>query len=519
LSETRGDPAGRLRHELVLAAVLFTVAVAQYSAVFTYFAQDDVTHLLRAAGGGAPVPWPRPLSEGLAFRLGYRAFGLAPFGYHALNLGLHLIDTIAVYALARWWIPSRLAAGAAAVLFGCSSIAFTPLHWATGVIELLAAAFLLAATLLHLESRRRGDRWRWAAAVTALAAMLSKETAAGWILVVAFLEADRPRAMSPLRAMAPATLSLAVFLIVLIASGRPFHVTEAYAMTGAPASLARSLSTYAAWSVAIWDPIRDVIAVPDSRDWMIGVPVLLATVALLVRSRGANAKAARFGVVWWLAFLLPVLPLLHHAYLYYLYIPWTGAAIALAAAGHGLLARFRHGALIGASLLSGFVILESRNVTLRETATREALPVDRTMRDALLLSHALPALDRADLPRGTRVVFVNPLPGRRFDLMTGTPTRPEDEGHRRSYFPLEAAMRGGETFRLFLPDLVYGGFRTTIPPGMEEDVEYFHYEQRGWLERWGNGPGALMRQARVQMDGRHWAAAESTLRRIRESER
>src|SRR5207247_2645854 len=73
---------------------------------------------------------------------------------------------------------------------------------------------------------------------------------------------------------------------------------------------------------------------------------------------------------------------------------------------------------------------------------------------------------------------------------------------------------GGETLRLFVPQIVYLGFTTTIPPGWE-DAECFHFEQRGWLEPWGHGAHALLLQARTQQVGGLEAAAESTLRRVR----
>jgi hypothetical protein len=112
------------------------------------------------------------------------------------------------------------------------------------------------------------------------------------------------------------------------------------------------------------------------------------------------------------------------------------------------------------------------------------------------------------------VLFVNPVPRGRFDLMTGSPTRAQDLALRRSYLPLEAALRDGETLRLFLPGIVYLGFTTGIPAG-SEDAECFYFEQRGWLDYWGRGQRALLRQASIQADGHRWAAAESTFARVR----
>jgi hypothetical protein len=274
--------------------------------------------------------------------------------------------------------------------------------------------------------------------------------------------------------------------------------------------------TYVRWSVALHEPIRDLVAAIDPRAWRVGLPVSVAGIAALALSRGTARRPAVVGAGWWLAFLLPVLPLIHHTYLYYLYVPWAGGAVAVAALGRIAVERVRRprGIALGVLAAAGFALAESRNVMIRETAVRDALPADRTIRDATLIRHALVSLHEAALPPGTRVVFVNPVPRRRFDLVTGAPTRSEDVPDRTPYMPLESAMRGGETLRLFMPGLVYGGFTTTIRPE-HESAEAFHYEQRGWLRRWGRGQEALLRQAEVQRAAGQWAAADSTLRRAR----
>jgi hypothetical protein len=195
----------------------------------------------------------------------------------------------------------------------------------------------------------------------------------------------------------------------------------------------------------------------------------------------------------------------------------VGAALALAAGARAALARLPRPLASAAGLLAlaGFALIETRNGALRERATRDALPVDRTVRDAALLSNALPALRAAGLPAGTAVGFVNPIPRRRFDLVTGAPTREQDLGQRAPYLPLEAALRGGETLRLFLPGLVDRGFATTIPREWT-DVECFLFEQRGYLERWGRGANALMRQGEFQLAAGAWEDAAASFRRARE---
>jgi hypothetical protein len=497
---------------IVLAALVFGRALG------TFFAQDDITWLSRAAGLESSSGVVRPLSARIAFGIEYALFGLDPRGYHAVNLALHMVSVVLVYALGLRLTGSRAVGGAAATLFGVSAIAFTPLHWATGIVELLTGCLLLGATLLWLEARHGSGRWRWVAALLALAAMSSKETAAAWVLVVALIEARGPRRERRWRVLLPAVAVSVLFAVAFLATGqaRPVDSAGAYAGSASPLLLAHNLSTYALWCVALHEPIRDVVAAADPRAWRIAVPLLLALGLALWRQPRTARYPVEIGMGWWLAFLLPVLPLAHHTYLYYLYIPWAGGAIAAAALGRALCARCprRLALAIGLVALGGYALVEARNVAVRETATRDALPVDRTMRDAVLLSHALPVLRAAALPPGTRVAFVNPVPRARFDVMTGSPTRPEDRSRRESYWPLEAALRGGETLRLFLPGIEYLGFANTIPPDWE-DAECFRFEQRGWLEPWGRGQRALMRQAAVQLAAREWSAAESTFRRVR----
>ncbi len=513
-AEPRRPPA-RPRPPAAFLAPALVLAVAVHGrALGTFFAQDDITLLSRSAGLVPPGGLFRPLAQA-AFRGEYALFGLDPLGYHVVGLALHLLAVALLYALALRLTRSRGTAAAAAVLFGTSAIAFTPLHWATSVGELLAADLLLGATLLWPGGGEVAPARRWGAALLALAAMSCKEIAAGWVIVVALLDRGSPRR---LRALLPALLVSVLFVVVFVLTGqtRQLDSAGAYALSGSPWFLARNLSTYLAWCAALQDPVRDVVAAADPRAWRLAVPlVVLAAMILWGRPR-AERRPVEIGAGWWLAFLLPVLPLLRHTYLYYLYVPWAGGAIAVAAVGRSLLAHLprRVGLALAVAALAGFVGLEARNVALRETATRDALPVDRTLRDALLLRHALAGLRAAALPAGARVAFVNPVTRPALDLMTGAPTRPEDRGARRSFWPLEAAMRDGETVRLFLPGVEYLGFARTIPPEWE-DAECFHFEQRGWLEPWGSGARALARQAEVQLAAGDREGAARTLARMR----
>jgi hypothetical protein len=501
-----------------LGIALALAAIVHLRALGTFFAQDDIAFLSRAAGLTHPDHLYRPLSEVLAFRLMYAWFGLNPLGYHAVNLGLHLFCVAGVYALGTRLTGRRVTGFAAAVLFGCSPIAFTPLHWATGIIDLLACALLIAATLLHLRSREHGGTWAWLGALVALMAMLAKETAVAWIALVAACEwpSDPERKWG--RRMIPAATVTLSFAALLVGSGHVMKLdaSAAYATTLSPAFIIRNLLTYVRWCTAFWEPIPDRLAAVDPGAWRLGLPVVAAVAAVMfLKRRTSGAPAMFIGLAWWLGFLAPVLPLLHHTYLYYAYIPWAGGAIGTAALGRALSGGSARsvGTLAGMTALGLFVALSALAMQHRASMIQNALPVDRTIRDAVLLRHSLEGLRAANLQPGTRVAFLNPVPGPHFDLAAGGPASGSGVT-RTSYYPLEAAMRGGETLRLFFPRLIYLGFARVLPPAWE-DSESFYFEQRGWLEPWGHGQRALLRQAETQAAAADWAGARESYGRAR----
>jgi hypothetical protein len=504
---------------LSLAPAWLASAWIQRRALGTFFTADDLVALARAAGiENTPVTF-RPVSAALAPRLEYAVFGLEPTGYHAVNLGLHLAATAGVYALALRFGAGRGVATAAGFLFACSGIAFTPLHAASGIGDLLACVLLLAATLAHIQGRLQARGWwLWAAAAIASVAVLAKESAIAWPLaVLAYERFATPRPTNWKAILPSITMGLATLLWLVAGQGLSgWETSGAYSLEFSPTHLMTNLATYARWCAAVGTPIRDIVAAADPKSRLAGF-IVLVVFALLLRSELRRPQyPIALGAVWWFAFLLPVLPLAHHTYLYYLYVPWAGGAIAVAAAGAALLGEIRlldvRPAAVAA--LAAYFVAEAYGIAAREGMTLDALPADRTLREATLLAHALPALRAAALPPGTVVGFVNPVPRQAFTL----PRLPAGSGasgsERVEYVPLEAALRGGRAIKLFASGVVDSGFAVTIPPGWER-VECFLYEQRGWLRRWGHGQEALMRQAELQAASGRWAAAESSFARVR----
>ncbi len=511
-------------HALALAPALVLGAVLFAPALRLFFAADDVTFLSRATGL-EPTPWSlaRLLSGPLAWQALHGAFGLDPLPYHATRLLLHLAATALVYAVGLRLLESRVAAGAAAVLFAVSSIAFTPLHWASSLGELMMTVFALAAFEAFLAVRaHESATLPWLAAALGLGAMLSKEAAILLPLplaVAAWRGALAPGGRAARRTLR-ATLPLAVVALVF---GSGFIVTldrasylggAAYAMSLSPAFLAQNLATYLRWCVSLHVPIRDAVAAVEPGALPAGLAIAVALAALLRWQRRQPSHAEEIGAVWFLALLLPVMPLTGHTYLYYLYAPWAGACWLIASAGRHVARRWPSplvGALLALGLIA-YVGAEFRNVRAREAASANGLPLDRTIRESLLLGNGVAGLRAAGLAAPDSIAFVNPFPTRHQNIASRDTTLHEAPTGDASYTPFEAVLRGGESVRLFFPGVRLLGFGESVPPAWEA-ARIFLYGNDGTLTPLGRGLESQRRLGELCVEIRRWDLAESSFRR------
>jgi hypothetical protein len=482
-------------HAAALAPALVAGAALYAPVLRLFFAQDDVTFLSRAAGL-EPTPWSfaRPLSEGLIWRSLHAAFGLHPAPYHVVRLALHLAAAALVYAIGLRLLRGRFAAGAAAFLFAVSSIGFTGLHWASCIVEISAAVLALAAFALHLDAleRRSGPRL-WLAAGVAAAAVLAKESTIGLPVMFALAtvrarpRGERLRALRPIGALF-AALAAAFFATRSILPYGQYTGGNAYALAFGPLALAAQWLTYLRWSVLIGVPVREAAPASAAALVLTGLAIMAAVGVLLWAQRRDTRHPAEVGAAWFTVFLLPVMPLVHHAYLYYLYLPWAGACWLLAGAGERIFAPWPRplAAAAAASALVLVAALEWRSVRTRESARFGPLPADKTVREALLLGNAVASLHAAEIEPGTRIGFLNPFPQEHGNV-AGRARRPGEQVH--SYIPLEGAMRGGESLRLFFPGTRYMGF-ADVPPPEWDDTQIFLFENDGTLTPVGSGARA-----------------------------
>ncbi len=503
---------------------LVVALVCHGSGLGSFFASDDITFLTTARTGeglaGSPLRW---LSGPVAWSVMVGAFGLDPLPFNVARLLAHGIATALTYALGVRLLGTRWAAMSAAAMFAASPAAFTPVRWASGFAELLTAVFALAAGLAFTSALRSRSRVPAALAVLfGSLAMICKEVAFLLPLPLALAlfrhrsERGEPRSRNAAVALSlllGVAAVLGVVALALARSGR-FLGGAAYATSLDVRHLAQNLSTYLWWATGLAGPIPDQVAAVDPGALGAGVLVTLVAAGVLFAQRRDTQHPCEFGAVWFLAFLAPVLPLLHHTYSYYLYLPWAGGcwfvAGAMERAVRGRPAWFARGVVGLVALV--FVSLGMWNLRARERLQVHGLPADRTMRESLLVRNAITGLREADLPAGGEVAFVNPYPRAFQDIASREiALRPRPTG--RTYTPFEAALRDGETLRVFLPSLSVLGFGERVLPEWEA-ADVFLYENDGRLVRLGRGLEAQRAFGAIALDVERWDLAEPTFRRM-----
>ncbi len=271
-----------------------------------------------------PLSGYRPLTMS-SFALNYAVGADSPFGYHLVNVALHVLNTLLVYAVAlalmRAFEVSRGsdAALAAALLFACHPVNTQPVNYISARSTLLAGGFSLLCFLLYARRREPagtfGKAAVWAGSLAAYAcALLSKEEAvalpgllAAYELCRLRLRIDKAKAMRILFSLLPfivLTLGFIVFVVrilgivgdtaqargvgenLLTQAGALFFYLKLLAL---PTTL--SIDHVVATASSILDP-----AVMAS---VIGAVVILVGPVLLVRSM----PVVPFGI-WWFALAL-----------------------------------------------------------------------------------------------------------------------------------------------------------------------------------------------------------------------
>lgn len=175
---------GSLRgRPLLWGCLLLTVVTLlnNWPMIFFEFAWDDFGYVVRnypiqdpvslksiwwcltafAEANWHPVTW-------LALHLEFQCFGLAPFGYHAVNLALHLANALLLFT---WLYRATGATGkslAVAALFAVHPLHVESVAWVAEIKDVLSTFFLMLTLHAHVSYARRPGLGRYARMLAAL---------------------------------------------------------------------------------------------------------------------------------------------------------------------------------------------------------------------------------------------------------------------------------------------------------------------------------------------------------------
>jgi hypothetical protein len=302
-----------------------------------------------------PVPL---LIWGALIRLGGGATAL-----HLLNVLLHGTNAYLTTRLVGGWIDRRLWSVVAGCLVLASPLAPEAVVWCSGVFDVLATTFLLAAVLAarrYTSTTRQFPRLAFIA--LALLALLSKETAAVLPLLVAidaWVRKTLPRRLA---------FDLAA-LTIAIAGLSAARLTVRYGLSSLPFRrflVQRAFFTSFGGLAVPWhaDVLRLSMWIPLASGL---VALALLTMCFLARREAGTTRAILAGAAWVLIGILPVFPILAIELdlqaSRYLYLPSVGWAALLSAAAASA-SRWRLGTAATATSLIFLIALDLAGVRL-----------------------------------------------------------------------------------------------------------------------------------------------------------
>lgn len=471
-----------------LAAAAVAIWVFRGSLAYG-FAQDDFAALARAAGllPRFTEPW-RWLSLQGFFDLMRPLAGLDPLPYRLVLLTGHGLATALVYGLLRRFTAPP-AAFAGAVFFGTHAASFTAIYWISTVGDLFALVFALRA----LAWAERGRAWP--AALGFALSLLCKESlvllpavVAGWRALDRMREPQgAPRRILDPSLAAMTLVAVAYLVYFVIANGlhaTPAPGAEPYAMQ-AGRHVLENAATYLGWTANPWLPtvtgFTDAVD-PSVFGWGLGLAAVWLAGAFVpaLRARGWLHAGALY-----CAFILPVLPLRHHTYHYYLYGALAGAALAAAAQLDAAAAWLGGGTRAAAAtrvratgwVLAGlaalaftvngtFMVRKIETMPFGHPELRAEPIVDR----ARIASNVRVGLANAALPEGATLLFYSP------EARALAPATAPD---RETYWErnVRSALYDGIAVRLFAPRVREVRFVTAPVPG--DTLWYAIYDVAG----------------------------------------
>ena len=288
-----------------------------------------------------------------SYWLEYRLWGDWPAGYHAVNLALHLVNALLVFAMARALGASRRVAWLTAGLFGVHPMQVASVVWLAERKNVLSGALALISALLYLRSRRTGRQGPYIGAIVTFAlALLAKTVVAS--LPLSLILAERlilgRRIRDSLRRTAPMiALALAMGVVTLIVE------------RGSPVPEANLLERTLTAASAVWFYVGKLLAPTQLRalypmwnasaamvQWWLPLVGLLAAAAAVWRWRRAVGGLGLWALAHFALMIAPASGLVPFNYLtktpvadHFVYLAAPGFFLAAALLLERLLGRIR----------------------------------------------------------------------------------------------------------------------------------------------------------------------------------
>lgn len=288
----------------------------------------------------------RPLLRA-SYAADHALWGLRAGGFLLTHLLLHAATVLGVFALARRRLGDGGGALLAALVFALQPAHAEAVAYLSGRSVLLSTALLVGALLAHERARDGGPpgrAWRLASFLAFTLAVLARETALVFPLLLVAWEATRPGTAAGLLRPARPYLALAGGLGLLLLGLTRYQELGAFtlALRGPLATLSANAVAlpellslwFRPWALSLVHPAPEV----SGTRMLAGMGLGLALVALAVGGR-RRAPLAALAAAWLLLALLPTHSLLPRRDLIserHLYLAWLGPSLLLGGLWHRL---------------------------------------------------------------------------------------------------------------------------------------------------------------------------------------
>jgi len=312
--------------------------------------------------------WPTRFLITISFYMNYQTGGMEPFGYHLINLIIHIVNSLLVYGVilysARKFQPDG-GGGYWPALFGALIFALHPIQtqavsYIAQRAASLAATFYLAGLLFYIR-----EKWRWPklyyslAWISGAAAMLCKEMSVTFPLAVILWDlviAKNKSRHRKLRWSIFLILLLIIPLMVLLDSDNPKYNDSGQLGGGIAAGFdkfaggveAPDRLTYGLTQIRVFTTYLRLILLPLNQNLDYDFPVFssfpnpeiilssiliisILTMAALLHK--AKKSVAAFGIFFFFLALLPessLIPIRDLIFEHRLYLPLLGLAFVVA---------------------------------------------------------------------------------------------------------------------------------------------------------------------------------------------